>query len=109
MDLEGLLNASLALEKRIATDRALRKYFAAIWGEVEARKSAEKPVPPPLPTPPLPTPPLPTPPKSARELTLQFPAEMCEWLELAASSTGRTPAEILEECFVEHYLKKLKS
>ena len=97
MDLESLLNASLALEKRIATDRALRKYFSTIWAETNPKKAGEQsapPNPPPVPG-------------TVRELSLPFPAEMCELLELAANATGKTPSEILEECFVEHYLKKL--
>ena len=99
MDIESLLNANLALEKRIATDRALRRYFSTVWGQAESRKEAPKSAAPGnsgLP-------------EAARELTLRFPSEMCELLELAAKATGKTPAEILEECFVEAYLKKLTS
>lgn len=95
MDLEGLLNASLELEKRIATDQMLRKYFSSVWKESRKKtvaSSASKP-------------------SSAnssahRQLTLSFPSEMCELLELAANATGKTPDEILEQSFVD-YLKKI--
>ena len=99
MDIESLLNASLALEKRIATDRALRRYFSTVWGQAERQKEAPKSAAPNNTSVSGP----------ARELTLRFPPEMCELLELAAKATGKTPAEILEECFVEAYLKKLTS
>lgn len=99
MDLESLLNASLGLEKRIATDRALRKYFSTIWAESDPKQAGQKSA----------GPGQAVGPGSVRELSLQFPAEMCELLELAANATGKTPSEILEECFVEHYLKKLNS
>jgi hypothetical protein len=95
MDLESLINANLALEKRIATDRALRKYFSAVW----AKSESQKPQPPPVSV-------APVAPGTTRELTLTFPAEMCELLALAAEATGKTPAQILEESFVGYYLKK---
>ena len=95
MDLEGLLNANLALEKRIATDRALRKYFSSLWAKTESQK---------------PEPITPSPPSDAtaptRDLTLTFPSEMCELLALAAEATGKTPAQILEESFIGYYVKK---
>ena len=96
MDLEGLLNASLELEKRKATDQLLRKYFSSLWKDGPAKRAIVH------------APPKPTNDQSGfREITLHFPAEMCELLELASKSTGKTPSEILEMTFAEFYLKKV--
>ena len=96
MDLEGLLNASVQLEKRIATDKALRGYFSKLWKEEARRKPAAA---------------LSVPPAdngtNEQKVTLNFPPEMCELLELASGATGKTPSEILEESFVNYYLKKI--
>lgn len=96
MDLEGLLNASLELERRIATDKMLRQCFSNLWKENRrkpAPKSGSAAVAANSP--------------ALRQLNLSFPAEMCELLELAANATGKTPSEILEESFVDYYLKKI--
>jgi hypothetical protein len=96
MDLEGLLNASLDLEKRIARDKMLRQCFSNLWKEnrrklpVASRAAAAS-----------------ASPSARRQMTLGFPSEMCELLELASSATGKTASEILEESFVDYYLKKI--
>ncbi|MBI4664288.1 MAG: hypothetical protein HY735_36290 [Verrucomicrobia bacterium] len=96
MDLEGLLNASLELEKRIATDKLLRQYFSSLWNHNGGKRR-----------------PLNGSGNAVREcwnlrrVTLDLPSEMCELLELASEATGKTPAEILEQSFVE-YLKDNK-
>lgn len=99
MDLDSLLNASVALEKRIATDKLLRKYFAQLWKEPARSKLIpdHRPAPSAAADPKL------------RQLTFTFPSEMCELLALAAEATGKSPSEILEESFVEFYLKKIES
>jgi hypothetical protein len=91
--LDDLLNAAVQLEKRIESDRMLRACFSAIWNQTEAQKanrgkkhSATQASP-------------------GQSLTLTFSKEFCELLERTAKSTGKSPAEILEESFTEYYLK----
>ena len=96
MDLEGLLNASLELEKRKATDQLLRKYFSSLWKNDGPKRPA-----------PTSLKPGPSSHPGLCEVSVQFPPEMCELLEIAAKATGKTPSKILEESFVEFYLNKV--
>jgi hypothetical protein len=102
MNLEGLLNAGLELEKRIKTDRMMRRYLSTLWANANpgepkrkqphqpahrsANEAAEKPGAP-------------------RSFTVQFPPEMCELLQRAAQASGKSPDTLLEESFAEYYLK----
>ena len=94
MKVENLLNAAVELEKRIAADRMLRSYFSRIWRSESGTR-----------------------PKSNHtgshsggaqknsEITLNVSPEMCKWLEVAVTSTGKTPAQLLEESFAEYCAK----
>ena len=77
MDLESLLNASLELEKRKATDQLLRKYFSSLWKNDGVKRPAAASLKPDSGSHP-----------GLREVTLQFPQEMCELLEIASKATA---------------------
>jgi len=96
MDLEGLLNASLELEKRIARDKMLRQCFSKLWKENRRKPSVPSSAASAGPNAP-----------ARQQVTLNFPPEMWELLELASNATGKTPSEILEESFVDYYLRKI--
>ena len=96
MDLENLLNAAVQLEKRIATDQKLRKYFSSVWGHGPSR-TASKPVPAPADKT-----------DKNQDLRFSFPIEMCEWLEVASRATGKTPTELLEESFAEYCARNVE-
>lgn len=93
MKLDDLLNAAVQLEKRIETDRMLRACFSAIWNDSDTGKKRDAAKAPTAAG------------KSGRAVTLTFPAEFCELLEKTARSSGKSPAQLLEESFAEYYLK----
>lgn len=92
MKLEDLLNAAVQLEKRIETDRMLRACFSALWndpgsGKQPRAKAAE------------------TSSISTQSITLNFPTEFWNLVKKAAQTSGKSPAQLLEESFAEYYLK----
>jgi hypothetical protein len=97
MNLENLLNAAVELEKRIATDQMLRKYFSSVWGHSPSRATASKPAPA-----------TPNEAGKSKELCFSFPVEMCEWLDVASSATGKTPTQLLEESFAEYCARNVE-
>ena len=95
MDLGSLLKANVELQKRVATDRALRDYFSRIWStfdhgdgfrETATRHAADD--------------------GGARKMTFYLPPEMCELLALEVEQTGKTPSQIMEDSFAQYYLRK---
>ncbi len=94
MDLDSLLNAHLSLERRIATDQALRRYLATLWQQSEptGARTAQAT----------------TPQANGKvRLTFDFPPEMCELLAVAARATGKSTAQILEESFADYFRDKI--
>lgn len=96
MNLDGLLNASLELEKRIQTDRMLRRYLSNLWGRTSPGRSTRASNPPSTQNP-----------EGSRSVTFNLPPEMCELLELASKATGKSQTAILEESFADYYLKHI--
>jgi hypothetical protein len=95
MNLEMLLNASVELEKRIATDQLLRNQLAQLLRarkekQPQASSSSSGGV------------------EQGIELTFGFPAEMCELLARASVLTGKEPGRILEESFAEYYRNRIE-
>ncbi|MBM3836023.1 MAG: hypothetical protein FJ403_22715 [Verrucomicrobia bacterium] len=95
MHLDNLLNAAVELEKRIATDQMLRRYFSTVWGKDSAPTTVKSKL----------ASPESKPSPETRDLTCTFPVKMCELLLLAANATGKTPTELLEESFAEYCAK----
>ena len=92
MDLDGLLKANIELQKRIATDRTLRRRLSMLWGDPD---------------------PVREPPKKAgvngndlQQLTFSLPVEMCVLLAREVERTGKTPSELIEKSFAEYYQRK---
>ena len=93
MDLESLLNASLDLEKRIATDKALRRYFASVWKEeLGHRKSGNTTRGQNVPN----------------SVSIAISAEIYELVDRVARQAGVPPAKILEESFLAYLSEKLR-
>ena len=90
MDLDGLLKANIELQKRIATDRTLRRRFAELWGDAGGKS----------------TKPAKSHANGTRQLTFSLPEEMCLLLAREVESTGKTPSELIEKSFAEYYQRK---
>jgi hypothetical protein len=97
MNLDNLLNAAVELEKRIATDQMLRKYFSSVWGHSPSRAVESKPAPATQHET-----------EKHKELCFTFPIEMCEWLDVASSATGKTRTQLLEESFAEYCARNVE-
>lgn len=96
MELDGLLNASLELEKRIKTDRVLRQHLSSLWGRTSSRRSSRSTSSKSTQNP-----------NGTKSVTFDLPDGMCELLELAATATGKSQAQILEESFAEYFQKHI--
>lgn len=95
MNVENLLQAAIELDKRIATDQLLRQYFSAVWGKRSVQVQS------------APAPSDISEAGNLRDITFSFPREMCELLEIGASATGKTPAQLLEESFAEYCARNI--
>jgi len=94
MDLDGLLNASLELEKRIKTDQILRQHLSPLLAKKDSsarhrstRKNSDGS------------------PGNPGSASFTLPAEMCELLDIAANATGKSQIQILEESFADYFQK----
>ena len=92
MDLDGLLKANIELQKRIATDRALRRKLAMIEGAGAPSTQGFKPESSTAP--------------GLHKITFSLPVEMCGLLVEEAERAGKTPSEIIEKSFAEYYKRK---
>ena len=92
MDLDGLLKANIELQKRIATDRALRRKLGMIEGaavpSAQDSKAETSTV------------------AGKHKITFSLPVEMCVLLVEEAERAGKTPSEIIEKSFAEFYKRK---
>lgn len=92
MDLDGLLKANIELQKRIATDRALRRKLAMIERAAGPSPQDSKPEASAAP--------------GLHKITFSLPIEMCVLLVEEAERAGKTPSEIIERSFAEYYKRK---
>jgi hypothetical protein len=92
MDLTNLLQASLDLEKRIASDQALRRCFDQIWNQkkIDDRPASQST-------------------GAVRKVIVTMPQEVGQLLDATAAKMGRTPGEILEEAFLLFYRSRIQN
>jgi hypothetical protein len=96
MDLANLLQASLDLEKRIATDQALRRCFNDLLNTKTSSAKAEARAK------------LPEQVACVSEVKASFPLETCLLLESVAASAGKTTSQVLEEAFLHYYRTRIE-
>ena len=92
MDLDSLLKANIELQKRIATDRLLRRRLTMLSGPSTASGENNKATHAATP--------------GMRELTFTLPVEMCVLLAREVERTGKTPSALIEKCFADYYQRK---